>query len=352
MDNNPLTLFCLVDGEGTSNAFSVKIASTDTVDDLKELIKNKKPVDFEHVDANNLSLWHVSVPDDDDNDLPVLLNSVPEKKKLKATAKLSKVFGIGVPEDTIHVIVQRPQVHAPVPSRALTPLPGSLSVGSRPSSPLSGDLRADVKKITDRFFATGSPASIFLHAYGCGKTRSMIEMLCLQWGFYFNAAKKDLGSNDLSQLAEFLDTKTSEEQSPRINTVFARKMTLVLFLSRLLVLKYCLQVPNCRQTFSSDRWAILQACSHMFRDVFMEFFRILYDQMKERSFSVSVMESIVRDELLSVRDSLAVHKYTNFSRETKLRLVVDEAQILGDKGTTLFHRHSRKTTCGQCFLLS
>jgi len=164
----------------------------------------------------------------------------------------------------------------------------------------------------------------------------MIEMLCLQWGFYFNAAKKDLGSNDLSQLAEFLDTKTSEEQGPRINTVFARKMALVLFLSRLLVLKYCLQVPDCRQTFSSDSWAILQVCPHMFRDVFMEFFRTLYDQMKERSFSVSVMESIVRDELLSVRESLAVHKYTNFSSETKLRLVVDEAQILGDKGSTLF----------------
>ncbi|KAF8924462.1 hypothetical protein BGZ47_004000, partial [Haplosporangium gracile] len=58
--------------------------------------------------------------------------------------------------------------------------------------------------------------------------------------------------------------------------------------------------------------------------------------MKERSFSVSVMESIVRDELLSVRDSLAVHKCTNFSRETKLRLVVDEAHILGDKSSTLF----------------
>ncbi|KAF8923290.1 hypothetical protein BGZ47_004878, partial [Haplosporangium gracile] len=36
------------------------------------------------------------------------------------------------------------------------------------------------------------------------------------------------------------------------------------------------------------------------------------------------------------RESLAVHKYTNFSRETKLRLVVDEAQIFGDKGSMLF----------------
>ncbi|KAG0280984.1 hypothetical protein BGZ96_001335 [Linnemannia gamsii] len=48
------------------------------------------------------------------------------------------------------------------------------------------------------------------------------------------------------------------------------------------------------------------------------------------------MESIVRDELLSVRDSLAAHAYPNFSSETSLRLVVDEAQILSDKGSELY----------------
>ncbi|KAF9152808.1 hypothetical protein BGX20_005057, partial [Mortierella sp. AD010] len=47
---------------------------------------------------------------------------------------------------------------------------------------------------------------------GCGKTRSVLEMLCLQWGFYFNASDKDLGSDDLSSLAEFINKKTSEKQ--------------------------------------------------------------------------------------------------------------------------------------------
>ncbi|KAF9091626.1 hypothetical protein BGX27_001997, partial [Mortierella sp. AM989] len=165
------------------------------------------------------------------------------------------------------------------------------------------DLRTDIKKIADRFFATGSPASVFLDAYvrgekklpvttsdikglpkvlrrgvtakvesrpspvfgftsppsnigdavperfrsnvlleklegmqsqdlpvfdvsDCGKTRFVIETLCLQWGFYFNAAKSDLGSSDLSQLAAFIDTKTIEEQSPAQNAAFARNMTL------------------------------------------------------------------------------------------------------------------------------
>ncbi|KAG0060064.1 hypothetical protein BGZ90_004177, partial [Linnemannia elongata] len=415
MDNNPLTLFCLVDGEATSQAFSIDIDQTKTVDHLKDLIKTKKANNFGDVDADQLLLWRVSIPDDDDNDLPVLLDSVPEKKKLKATTRLLKVFDTELPDDTIHIIVQRPpQVHAPVPSRALTPLPGSLSDGSRPSTPLSGDLRVDINKIENKFFALGSPASLFLDAYvrgerslpitttgikglpkvlrrgvienvesrpsllfldlpappsntndtvpekfrsnvllerlegmqsqdlpvfgvsGCGKTRSVIEMLCLQWGFYFNAAKSDLGSSDLSQLADFIDTKTMEEQGPGQNTAFARNMTLLLFLSRLLVLKYCLRVPDCRQTFSSASWALLQVCPHMFQDVFSGLFSILYDKLEGLTIFESALRPIVRQELLSVRESLAAHAYPNFASESKLRLVVDEAQVLSDKGSTKF----------------
>ncbi|KAF9177537.1 hypothetical protein BGZ50_008650 [Haplosporangium sp. Z 11] len=46
---------------------------------------------------------------------------------------------------------------------------------------------------------------------GCRKTWSMIEMLCLQWGFHFNAAKNDFGSDDLNRLADFIVTKTLQE---------------------------------------------------------------------------------------------------------------------------------------------
>ncbi|KAF9178442.1 hypothetical protein BGZ50_007704 [Haplosporangium sp. Z 11] len=86
---------------------------------------------------------------------------------------------------------------------------------------------------------------------GCGKTRSMIKMLCLQWGFYFSAAKPDFGLDDLND-------DNILEDAASINTVFAKSMTLLLFLSRFMVLDYCLKVPGCRQTFSSARWALLQ----------------------------------------------------------------------------------------------
>ncbi|KAK5796968.1 hypothetical protein F5H01DRAFT_418781 [Linnemannia elongata] len=107
MNDNHLTLFCLVDGEATSNAFPVEIESTKTIGDLKKLIKAEKAPRFDDVAADELTLARLH-HDDDDNDLPVLLDSVPVKKKLRATNKLSMVFDADLPEDTIHVIVQRP----------------------------------------------------------------------------------------------------------------------------------------------------------------------------------------------------------------------------------------------------
>ncbi|KAG0287865.1 hypothetical protein BGZ98_004454, partial [Dissophora globulifera] len=394
MTDNRLSLFCLVDGDATS--FSIKIPLSDTVDDLKKAIKDEIPDTFNGVDSKNLALWRVSIPVPPKKDRKhISLSDLPSnsREELDETDDVADVFADTPPKKTIHIIVQRP-----------------------PSS----DLRADIKKIADKFFATGSKHADFLDAYvrgefklpvttngvrglpkvlrrgivdtldsgpsllfldlpdpplragdpvperfrsnilfsvldgmqaqdlpvfgvsGCGKTRSMIEVLCLQWGFYFNASKNDLGSDDLYRLADFVNDKTSEN-TVSANTLFAKNMTLLLFLSRLLILNYCLRVPGCRQTFSSARWALLQICPNMFKDVFLGLFRKLYDQMKERTILGSVLASIVRDEFVSVREKLADHDYPNFSSESKLRLVVDEAQILSDKSPTSFESSSTQS---------
>ncbi|KAF9288732.1 hypothetical protein BGZ88_008069 [Linnemannia elongata] len=79
---NRLNLFCLVDGQSTFNAFPVEIESNKTIGDLKDLIKGQKTPRFDDVAANELTLWHVSIAadDDDDDGLPVLLDSVPERR--------------------------------------------------------------------------------------------------------------------------------------------------------------------------------------------------------------------------------------------------------------------------------
>ena len=56
MTDNCLTLFCLVDGEATSQAFSVEIDHTKTVDGLKKLIKTEKAPRFDDVAADELTL--------------------------------------------------------------------------------------------------------------------------------------------------------------------------------------------------------------------------------------------------------------------------------------------------------
>ncbi|KAF9994042.1 hypothetical protein BGZ80_001265 [Entomortierella chlamydospora] len=343
-----LTLFCLVvDGEATSNAFSVEIDSNKTVDGFKKLIKAEKSPEFDDIVADKLTLWRVSIPDDNEDDIPILLNSVSndEKKKLKATSELIEVFEEKPPKKTIRIIVQRaPPVQAPVPVRALTPLSSYPSDESRSNTSLCADApvaeRFESNVLLKRLKGMQSQDLPVFGVSGCGKTRSVIEMLCLQWGFYFNAVKNDIGSDDLSYLAERIDAKVLEEQGANANTLFAKNTTLLLFLSRLLILNYCLRVPDCRQTFTSASWTILQVCPTMFNNVFSELFRELYAKLKTHAITESELLPIVRDEFQSAQESLVAFNYPNFSSESKLRLVVDDAQILSDKGSTTFRSSS------------
>ncbi|KAG0326402.1 hypothetical protein BG004_002987, partial [Podila humilis] len=109
-----LTLFCLVDGETTYDAFSVEIDTSETVDHLKNVIKSKKINHFSHVNADKLSLWRVSIPIPEDYDeIPILLNDVTgDKKKLGPMTRLSEVFPKEIPEKTIHITVQQPPFEA------------------------------------------------------------------------------------------------------------------------------------------------------------------------------------------------------------------------------------------------
>ncbi|KAF9406768.1 hypothetical protein BGZ76_006274, partial [Entomortierella beljakovae] len=71
---------------------------------------------------------------------------------------------------------------------------------------------------------------------GCSKTCSVLELLCLQWGFYFNASDKDLGSNDMASMTRSIDSRTGGNNNLSMNTNFARKMSLILFYTRLVIL--------------------------------------------------------------------------------------------------------------------
>ncbi|KAG0248276.1 hypothetical protein BG011_000257 [Mortierella polycephala] len=63
-----LKLFCLVDGDYKS--YSVKVPADDAVNEFKEPTKIEKAVEFGDVDADRLTLWRVSVPITDDDEVP------------------------------------------------------------------------------------------------------------------------------------------------------------------------------------------------------------------------------------------------------------------------------------------
>jgi Crinkler effector protein N-terminal domain len=111
MMSDTITLFCLVRGELVANAFSVKISPTDTIDDLKKLIKKEKENDFKDVDADKLTLWKVSIPADDANALKNLVlenNKDNGVQELLPVKKIDKIFTSEPADEHIHVVVERP----------------------------------------------------------------------------------------------------------------------------------------------------------------------------------------------------------------------------------------------------
>ncbi|KAG9060859.1 hypothetical protein KI688_007928 [Linnemannia hyalina] len=95
MATTTLTLFCLILGELVSNAFSVKVISSATVDELKDAIIAKKTNTFEHIDANDLVLWQATIPTDEnaEKERIITLDSLDDKIHLKSPrTSLSKLF--------------------------------------------------------------------------------------------------------------------------------------------------------------------------------------------------------------------------------------------------------------------
>ncbi|KAI8596065.1 hypothetical protein EDD21DRAFT_420035 [Dissophora ornata] len=137
MTDDQYTFLCLVDGEATP--FPVEIESCRTIGQLKDAIKTALSPQFDDVTAKDLALWMVSIPVMPKKERKkISLANVPSKEELDETDDVSDVFEETPPKKTIHIIVQRAlQVYATVPSRDLTPLPGSLSDESRLGAPLS-----------------------------------------------------------------------------------------------------------------------------------------------------------------------------------------------------------------------
>ncbi|KAH0828690.1 hypothetical protein J3R83DRAFT_3060, partial [Lanmaoa asiatica] len=60
-------LDCLIYGEAAERLFRVKISTKETVSDFREAIKNEKFVTFRDVEARDLDLCSIPLPDGDEH---------------------------------------------------------------------------------------------------------------------------------------------------------------------------------------------------------------------------------------------------------------------------------------------
>ena len=123
-----LKLLCYVKGEHYNHAFPVEIGKEKWVADLKDAIKEKKKPDFNHITADSLVLWKVSIPHDpnladnvnnlslvDDDGSAQVSMAHPNNEHfllLSPAHKLSKVFSEPLIDEHVHLIVKPPPVRS------------------------------------------------------------------------------------------------------------------------------------------------------------------------------------------------------------------------------------------------
>lgn len=102
-----LTLFGICDDDRSEQAFSVKVDPSDTVDDLKKLVKAAKQPKLDHMAADELTLFrepnlHPYFPGIDESQFGHMF----PKRLLRPMETISDVFGESVPKNTIHFRVE------------------------------------------------------------------------------------------------------------------------------------------------------------------------------------------------------------------------------------------------------
>jgi hypothetical protein len=92
-------------GKPHTHIFPIEIAATKTIGALKDSIKEKKQLTFQHIDADTLILWKVSFPVDER--LEENLMNFIGKTLLSPVNKLLKLFS-NVDNTHLHIVVGCP----------------------------------------------------------------------------------------------------------------------------------------------------------------------------------------------------------------------------------------------------
>jgi hypothetical protein len=101
-----LALNCWLDGDDVSQVFPIKIPGTESVGSLKDAIKAKKKPVLDHIAADSLLLWKVSIPDD--ANLKESLDNLNGTFLSTSTAPVSFVFSDAPRSGYLHIVAKKP----------------------------------------------------------------------------------------------------------------------------------------------------------------------------------------------------------------------------------------------------
>ena len=101
-------LFCVI--ENVSGPFSADVTADETIDDLKGRIKDKNANILQDVDATQLKLWRVEIPDDQEIDF----SSLAPEDELKPTWDISDYWKNVPLKKHFHVLVKLPTSKYPI----------------------------------------------------------------------------------------------------------------------------------------------------------------------------------------------------------------------------------------------
>ncbi|KAF9160791.1 hypothetical protein BGX21_011524 [Mortierella sp. AD011] len=109
--DHQLTITCLIDGDPIKDRFPILVSPTDSISDLKKLIKAEKASSFGNIDAGDITLWKVLFRVSDfTKDLPAFeLDDFPSKLKVLLNETISDIFPDGLPQEYIHIIAEKPK---------------------------------------------------------------------------------------------------------------------------------------------------------------------------------------------------------------------------------------------------
>ncbi|KAK3818377.1 MAG: hypothetical protein J3Q66DRAFT_439477 [Benniella sp.] len=104
MTTNSLKINCVMNGRTPMNLLQFEVDSDNTVDNLRPLLKAKKP-SLKETDVDDIIFWRVMIPIAPESlDKRILLEECAAKEALSPARLLSDVFRGQIPENNIHIL--------------------------------------------------------------------------------------------------------------------------------------------------------------------------------------------------------------------------------------------------------